>query len=173
LPSYRGSGFMEQITEGTRTMAQGQRHRHPDLRIPYAILTVMAFPTQMHIINTNICSQARWYRYQIYLGWVALLWMARASGPNLETIQSSQWWTLELIKKLWNVLWDMWEQRNEALHNSALNCKQIVEKNINYQIRQVYKIGLGQLQRADFGLMWHPIEHQLNLPLNMKCQWLN
>jgi len=39
----------------------------------------------------------------------------------------------------------MWEQRNEALHNSALNCKQIVEKDINYQIWQVYKIGLGQL----------------------------
>jgi len=50
----------------------------------------------------------------------------------------SKRWTSELIKKLWNMAWDMWEQRNEALHNSDTNHELILEKAVNDQIRQIY-----------------------------------
>ncbi len=91
---------------------------------------------------------------------------------RLQSRKSSQRWTSELIKKLWNVAWDMWEQQNEALHKSNLNQELILEKDINDKIRQIYSVGIGQLARVDFGLMKHPLEHQLQLPFNTKQQWV-
>jgi len=35
---------------------------------------------------------------------------------------------LEIIKKLWNIAWDMWEQRNEACHESNIIWEAIREK---------------------------------------------
>jgi len=67
----------------------------------------------------------------------------------------------------------MWEQQNKALHNSSLNQELIVEKDVNDKIRQIYEDGTGQLLRTDFGLVKHPVEHQLQLPLNAKQQWLD
>jgi len=60
----------------------------------------------------------------------------------------------------------------EQLHNSDTNHKLILEKDINDQIRQIYEVGLGQLARADFGLMRHLVNQQLQLPLHTKRQWL-
>jgi len=36
---------------------------------------------------------------------------------------------MEIIKKFWNVTWDMWDQCNEALHELALNWETILKKN--------------------------------------------
>jgi len=90
----------------------------------------------------------------------------------MQSRKSSRQWTSELIKKLWNMAWDMWDQWNKALHESTLNQELILEKDANNQIRQIYAVGPCQLARADLGLMWHPVEHQLQLPLNMKQQWV-
>ncbi len=68
-------------------------------------------------------------------------------------------------KKVWNVAWDMWDQRNKALHQSNLNQELILEKDVNNQIKQIYAMGPGQLAWADLGLMRKPLEHQLQLLL--------
>jgi len=67
----------------------------------------------------------------------------------------------------------MWEQQNEALHNSAHNCDLILKKDVNNRIKQIYKVGPGQLARKDLGLMQQPVTHQLQLPLPIKQQWLD
>jgi len=67
--------------------------------------------------------------------------MARIPGTNLgtNTLQEiEQEMDFQTHKKLWNVAWDMWEQRNEALHNSDTNHELILEKAVNDQIRQIY-----------------------------------
>jgi len=96
----------------------------------------------------------------------------RTSMERMRSRKSSRRWTSELIKKLWNVAWDMWEQQNDALHESNLNRETILEKDINDKIRKIYSVGIGQLTRGDFGLMKHPLEHQLQLPINTKQQWV-
>jgi len=68
--------------------------------------------------------------------------------------------------------WDMWDQRNEALHESGLNHVHILKKDINNQIKQIYAVGMGQLTQTDFRLMRNSIEHQLQLPLQTKQQWV-
>jgi len=43
----------------------------------------------------------------------------------------AKWWTVELIKKLWNILWDMGGHQNEALHNSPMYCNDILDSQVN------------------------------------------
>jgi len=50
---------------------------------------------------------------------MALPKMARSARTLLETnlvLKVSKGWMAKLIKKLWNMAWYMWDQRNEALH---------------------------------------------------------
>jgi len=44
---------------------------------------------------------------------------------------SAKWWTSKLIKKLWQVAWDMWRHRNSALHDTKAGKVLIVEGDIN------------------------------------------
>jgi len=74
---------------------------------------------------------------------------------------------------MWNVVWDMWEQRNKVLHNSDNNRELILETAVNDQIRQIYTSGLGQLARADFGLMQNSVDQQIQLPLQTKWLWVD
>jgi len=69
----------------------------------------------------------------------------------------------EIIKKLWNVVWGMWEQWNKAQHNSNINHKLILEKDANNKTREIYEVGPDQLARADLSLMRNSVEQQLQL----------
>jgi len=107
-------------------------------------------------------------------GWINREWQEQQDQiwKQMQSRKSSQRWTSELIKKLWNVAWDMWDQRNEALHDSGLNRELILKKDINDQIKQIYAVVMGQLACMDVGLMWNSVEHQLQLPLQTKQQWV-
>jgi len=62
-------------------------------------------------------------------------------------------WTIELIKKLWNVAWDIWEYCNGALHNSPHTQQNIVESRVNNTIRAHYAQGPQILPRDTMYLM--------------------
>jgi len=129
--------------------------------------TAMTPGTPMH-------AQEAIEKKHIWDGWLSKEWREQQeqAWKRMRSQKSSQRWTSELIKKLWNVAWDMWEQRNNALHESNLNRETILEKDINNKIRKIYSVGIGQLARGGFRLMKHPLEHQLQLPLNTKQQWV-
>jgi len=128
-------------------------------------------PTNHDSTNDPSAESGKQY---IWDGWLQREWRDRQDQiwKQMRSRKSSKRWTSELIKKLWNVAWDMWDQRNEALHESSLNREQILEKDTNDQIKQIYAVGIGQLARTDFALMKNPIEHQLQLPLQTKRQWV-
>jgi len=67
----------------------------------------------------------------------------------------------------------MWEQWNEALHNSDNNCELILETAVNNQIRQIYATGLGQLACTNLGLMRNSVDQQIQLPLQTKLDWVD
>jgi len=46
---------------------------------------------------------------------------------------------LEMLKKLWNVAWDMWVHCNRILHNSPQACDEILESKVNQQTRNICK----------------------------------
>jgi len=60
-----------------------------------------------------------------------------------------QRWTAELIKKMWKLLWEMWQHCNSMLHETESGRLLIVEGNVNKQVIQVYKAGAHKLLAAD------------------------
>jgi len=86
---------------------------------------------------------------QSNIGWVSLIdgWLALSWHLEQEqywsciwTRKSSNCWTSELIKKLWDIAWDLWDQCNEALHANPSN-HDILGSQANDQIRLVYMQG--------------------------------
>jgi len=107
-------------------------------------------------------------------GWLVCSWQMHQEIIWHSTCshQSSQWWVAELIKKVWNVSWDMWAHHNGILHNSLPAKNNILEKHANNHINKIYATGTQALLRDAFGLLHHPKEQTLQLLLTAKQQWL-
>jgi len=107
-------------------------------------------------------------------GCVSLQWQEEQDRfwKAFKSRKSSKQWTTELIKCLIMTVWDMWQHRNEALHESEQNKQEIVEDNINQQIQQVYVQDTSQFPQAARLLMKQPLQYLLRLPASYKCQWM-
>ena len=78
-----------------------------------------------------------------------------------------------LIQKLWDVSWDMWEHRNQELHNSTENQQQIIHSLVNEQIKKLYVGGAQQLPRDALKFLHQPMDTILKYPLTSKQIWLD
>jgi len=107
-------------------------------------------------------------------GWLVKSWRLHqdALWKNVRSRRSSKRWIAELIKKLWNVSWDLWAHRNGILHTSPAARQEIIEKQVNDQIRNIYAGGTQALSRDAIGMLRKPLEHTLQLPLATKQQWM-
>ena len=80
-------------------------------------------------------------------------WEARQREHLTETEskRSPQRWVKELIKKLWNISWDMWESRNDEVHKETATRKSILLAQLDREIREVKALGSTNefLPRAD------------------------
>jgi len=57
--------------------------------------------------------------------------------------------------------WDMWQHRNEALHNSETNKREILEDDINQEIRLAYGQGWESFPLAARPLLQWPLQKLL------------
>jgi len=106
-------------------------------------------------------------------GWLPLSWCLEQEQfwSHIRTRKSSKWWTSELIKKFWEVAWDLWDQCNEALHTDAANWD-LLDSHANDQIRAVYQQGSTMLPWDALALIRKPLDTQLQKPLATKLLWL-
>jgi len=81
-------------------------------------------------LNLIINDQESIGRQFIWDGWLSMEWRQYQDQvwKQAWSRQSSKHWASEIIKKLWNIAWDMWEQRNEACHESNIIWEAIREK---------------------------------------------
>jgi len=107
-------------------------------------------------------------------GWLAKSWWLHQAAvwQSAQSHWSSRQWVAELIKKLWNVSWDMSAHCNGILHQSTQARHDILEKQVNDQIHTIYANGMQALLRDVIGLLHKPKEQVLQLPLTTKQQWL-
>jgi len=107
-------------------------------------------------------------------GWLSLQWRYKQDQfwSQIRSHKSSKQWTAKLIKKLWDIAWDMWEHRNEALHHSPENRQNILESAINNKITQFYALGCNILPQDAMRLIEHSLEAQLAQPVNTKILWV-
>jgi len=79
---------------------------------------------------------------------------------------------MELIKKLRNVSWDMWEHQNSMLHNSLQPCDNILASRINKQLKALYNQGLQAMPQDVFVLFQKSLKDLLQQPWNYKEKWV-
>ena len=83
-------------------------------------------------------------------------------------------WTIELIKKLLDVSWDMWDHRNHIKHNSPHpNFEPQHQNPLNQQIRQEWATGMGSILADErFLFKNNTLPDLLSCSTPEKCTWL-
>ena len=74
----------------------------------------------------------------IHIGW------EETQGQYLESIasrRSPQRWTRLLIQKILMVSWDMWDARNDIVHNNSETRQKQIEAALDVKIREIHKFG--------------------------------
>jgi hypothetical protein len=60
-----------------------------------------------------------WRRF--FEGWISHEWTKaqQAHYTSIKSLCTGKRWAVALIKKLWDIAWDLWEHRNGILHESS------------------------------------------------------
>jgi hypothetical protein len=108
------------------------------------------------------------------LGWTGADWeeSQQAYYNLIRSSKSGKRWVISLIKKLWEVAWDLWEHRNGILHdqNNVVSDKAISV--LNQQIRsQYHQLQVGILEFDQY-LLKIPLAHLLKKDTTYKRSWL-
>ena len=86
--------------------------------------------------------------------------------------QTGRRWTTEIIKKLTKVAWDMWDHRNDILHNDGANFHKKMEvSEADVMIRAEFNTGKTNLLTADKFLL-RSFCTKMKLDLQEKKKWL-
>jgi len=102
-------------------------------------------------------------------GFVSLQWgsyHAQLSEPT-DKYGSSHRWTVALIRKLWDVSWDFWQQRNALLHATEVNQHDALTQ----QIVEQFRLGHETLI-SDHWILDHSLDEVLQWPTTTQWQWL-
>ncbi len=107
-------------------------------------------------------------------GWLGIEWCLQqeAYWNQWKRRKSSKRWTSKLIKKLWNIAWDMWDHRNGILHHAERPHDDIVDSTINDQVRVLFSYGVQVIPQDAFTLLQHPLEEVLEKPRRYKELWV-
>jgi hypothetical protein len=111
-------------------------------------------------------------------GWESFLlgfwvsdWFA-VQEKYLQTIKckiSIRRWASSIIRKLWNIAWDMWDHRNQWLHHQEEG--ELIQK-LHSELRSQYELGCSSLPRAEKLLFRTSLVDLLKSSVTVKQSWL-
>jgi hypothetical protein len=119
--------------------------------------------------------------HQDAIGWTNLLEGCMANGWTeaqdlyyrmIGSQCSGLRWTVAIIKKLWDVAWDLWEQRNGFLHDRAYQETLHNMAGIDAEIRFQFRQGHTHLPKRVQYLFEGNVEDLLNTSVLHRQQWL-
>ena len=106
------------------------------------------------------CLSVEWAKIQqIYLSWIG----SRRSGQK---------WVAGLIMQLWNVQWDAWMNRNEALHNTPLAENMSGGICLERALRKEWQQGFMLLPKSIRIMLPKEVNKVLNSGLHERKGWL-
>ena len=119
--------------------------------------------------------------HQDTIGWTNLLEGCIATGWTeaqsayyrmISSRRSGLCWTVAIITKLWDVAWDLWEQRNGYLH--ARDNQEILHNmaTIDAEIRFQFHQGAAQLPRQAHYLFEGNVDTLLSTSICHQKKWL-
>ena len=90
----------------------------------------------------------------------------------IDSQKSSKQWTIQLIKHLLNVAWDMWSHRNGFKHGPNGPDQQQLRQELRKQIQHEYSIRQNNLLPCDRHWLQQPIEMILKYDTPIQQQWI-
>ena len=112
--------------------------------------------------------------YPFIHGHISYYWMGiqQAYYTSLALDNTGKQWTKQLLQKLFNVSWDMWEHRNGIKHNTLTPSRIRALKALETSIRAEYHKGNTALLIRDKQLLSKPLQTVLDYPSIEQEQWL-
>jgi len=107
-------------------------------------------------------------------GWLGTEWQAQqeAYWMHWRCWKSSHCWTVELIKKLWNISWDIWDHCNEELHQATEYQAEILDSLINNQVKTFYERGPQAVPHDAIVFFNDNLDVLLQKPKHYKEHWV-
>jgi hypothetical protein len=112
--------------------------------------------------------------HRLLMGWILRDWSIwqQSYYDRCRSKRSGQRWVTLLIKKLWEVAWDLWEHRNDILHHQENEVRQTEGPLINRELTSLYHLLISRtLQQRDRYLISLPLHNLLDKPLPYRTQW--
>lgn len=167
----------------TVTMHKWGSFNHAAPGVISAILTgISAWRTQQSAqrmemkpaINEAFQHQARIGWAQALMGLLSPKW-ANIQNEHLLSIRSKRsgrQWMASLIRKLWDVSWDLWNHRNHILHSADGPAKALLIERINQRIMYHRERGMRGLPLRCHFLFRDNIDRLLQRPIRSRVAWL-
>ena len=113
--------------------------------------------------------------YPFLHGHISHYWMGiqQAYYTSLNLDNTGKQWTKQLLQKLFNVSWDMWEHRNGIKHKTLTPARIRALRNLETSIRAEYHKGNTALLLRDKQLLSKPLQTVLAYPCIEQEQWLS
>jgi hypothetical protein len=108
-------------------------------------------------------------------GWLSSSWAdtQQAYLSSIRSRRSGRRWLISLIKKLWDVSWDLWDHRNGIMHRNAQQLQSADLIQLDCSVTHAYQ-DLIQCtsSRAKRHLMFLPLRNILAKDVRYKTVWL-
>ena len=121
-----------------------------------------------------VSQQTRIGWYPMIHGQISTAWQeAQATYfASISSKKSPKRWTIQLIKQLLNIAWDMWSHRNGFKHGPNGPDQQHLRKELQERIEYEYSIGQHNLLPHDRHWLQQPIAAILNYNTSTQQQWI-
>ena len=89
--------------------------------------------------------------------------------------QDSGRWTRELIKRMWDICWDLWDSRNAEVHRVAATRRQVILTQLDQDVRDTHEIGRSNafLPNMEKQFFRSPVEDILKHTEYQKRTWIH
>ncbi len=111
---------------------------------------------------------------QFFEGWISVSWKkAQQSCYSLiHSHHTGYRWITSLIKKLWNVAWNLWEHCNDILHNKDSIVTSIEHQHLNQRVQSMILSTTqpsysGPRYLLEISIIGNPYEERYNLLKHM------
>ena len=88
------------------------------------------------------------------------------------SLRSSRRWTIAIIRKVFNVSWDLWSHRKNSLRNPNARHLQRQHASVNEAIAEQFACGCVTWRRSDQKWFRRPLHRRLDDDLESKQLWL-
>ena len=127
-------------------------------------------PTSQAVIQQNRIGWQGLFVGRLAIGWErfqSMYWKRRKKR------KSSKLWAASLLRRLWEIAWALWEDRNKVLHNREQGQRHaLLSEVVDKYIREAFAKGYDDLPETEQAMFRKGMQAVLRQPLDTKEAWM-